>query len=66
MNQEDHDLIIEINADVKHIKKWTESHQKQDDERHVEQQKQNKSYNRIIWLGGGILLAFEILFKFFQ
>lgn len=63
MNQSDHDLLQQIANDVKHISSWTHNHEKVDEVRYKEQQSQNKVYNRVIWLGGGILLAVQVLFK---
>ena len=66
MNQNDHDLIIQIASDTKHMREWSITHEKKDDDRYAEQQNQNKAYNRVIWLGGGILIAIQALFKFIK
>ena len=62
----DHDLLQQIANDIEHIKRWTEKHEKLDDNRYLEQQNQNKSYNRIIWLGGGVLIAFQTIITFIK
>lgn len=66
MNQTDHDLLQQIASDTAYIKKWSEKHEKTDDERYKEQQNQNKMYNRIIWLGGGVLLTIQVLTRFIK
>ena len=66
MKKTDHDLLQQIANDIEHIKRWTEKHEKLDDNRYLEQQNQNKSYNRIIWLGGGVLIAFQTIITFIK
>lgn len=34
MNQEDHDLLINIANDCKHMKEWTSTHTRDDDKKH--------------------------------
>lgn len=62
----DHDLLQQIANDVKHILKWSQEHQQEDDVRYKEHQNEHKNYNRVLWLGGGIILAFQVLFKLFN
>lgn len=70
-SREDHDLIIEINADVKHILEWNKSHSLDDEIKHQENLKKfdkiNKTqefHQRIIWGGLGGLAVLEFLLKF--
>lgn len=62
----DHDLLQQIANDVKHIREWNSGHQKEDDERYKEHQSEHKNYNRVLWLGGGVLLAFQVILKLFH
>ena len=66
MSQNDHDLLIQIASDTKHTREWSVSHEKLDNERYLEQQKQNKSYNRVIWLGGGVLITVQAILTFIK
>lgn len=51
MNQEDHDLLIEIRSDTKHMKEWTIAHESNDNQRHIDNlTKFDKIDNKVLWL----------------
>ena len=62
----DHDLLQQIANDVKHIMNWTKDHKTEDDTRYKEHQSEHKNYNRVMWLGGGVVLTFQVLYMLFK
>jgi len=62
MNQEDHDLLLTIANDCKHMKEWCETHTKEDDQRHRDNlerfsqiEKNEKWQNKILYGALGII-----------
>jgi len=70
MNQVDHDLLITIANDCKHMKAWTESHTKEDNDRHesnlIKFEKINdndKWQNKILYGMIGVFIFVEFFVK---
>lgn len=70
MTTEDHDLLIEIRGDVKHMKEWSVNHTADDDRRHKDNSKKfDEVDNRILWLSRlawgliGVVVFVELLNK---
>ena len=62
VNQEDHDILINISSDVKHIIEWNKGHQTQDDDRHKENIFRITALERSKWqiIGGVSVMGFVI------
>lgn len=58
-SQEDHDLLIEINTNVKHLVKQMNDHISQDDEKHkdIENRVGNLEKDKAKILGGSFVLS---------
>lgn len=59
--QEDHDLLIEIRSDVKHIKQWTEAHEKSDNDRFNKILNDVEFHKKIIYGIGGIVFFIQVI-----
>ena len=66
MNQEDHDLLIEINSDIKHILKWTTDHDKKDNDRFEAVNKEIGFHKKIIYGGLGIVAFLQFVMQFLK
>lgn len=64
MTQEDHDLLIEIKSDVKHIREWTGVHDDKDDRRFAKVEKDLDFHRKIVYGGMGIVVFIEFIMKF--
>lgn len=51
----DHDILIEIKTDVKHIVEWSKTHDKNDNDRFLKLDKDNAWRDKIIYGGLGIV-----------
>ena len=52
------DMLVEVHTDMKHLVKWTETHQVEDDERHKDIKKEIAWHSRILY---GLLGAFALI-----
>lgn len=66
MNNEDHDVLIEIRSDVKHFKDWANRHDKIDTERFELANKRISWVEKIAYLGIGGLAMLNIFLNLFK
>lgn len=73
MNQEDHDTILTVASDVRHIVEWTKVHTKDDDNRHEDNLKKFEKIdanqnlnNRIVYGLIGVFVFLEFASKFIK
>lgn len=62
--QDDHDLLIEIRGDTKHIKAWTETHEKSDNERFNEIKADVEFHKKVIYGCLGVFIFIQFISKF--
>ena len=62
----DHDLLQQIANDVKHLVGWTKEHKQEDDARYNQLNGESKNVQRVLWLAGGVVLAFQVILKFIK
>ena len=60
------DKIIEMHSDVKHMVKWSEEHERKDDQRFNDVNKDIENGKKIVYGVGGGLAVLEILAKLFK
>ena len=63
MNNEDHDLLIEIKGDVKHIVEWSKSHDASDIKRFDSMDKRMKWAEKMLYGAVGVFVMVEFLTK---
>ena len=63
MNQEDHDLLLNIANDTRHMREWTKTHESHDDERFKRQGEKIDFLTKSIYLGIGGLIVAEFVLK---
>ena len=62
----DHDVLIEIKNDLKHVVSWIEAHEKKDDVRFTKIDKDIDFQKRITYAVLGIIFFVEFMFKFIK
>lgn len=72
-NNRDHDLLIEISADVKNLIEWMKEHKKQLDKHKEEDKiefeghsKQLRDLSRGYWIAIGAIFIIEFLLRYFK
>jgi len=66
MSSSDHDLLIGISGDVKHIREWTDVHDKKDDSRFAKVERDLEFHRKIVYGGIGIVVFVEFIMKFLK
>ncbi len=63
---EDHDLLINIASDVKHMVNWSRDHNILDEARYLENKKEIDFLRKIAYGGIGVFVVLEFLAKFIK
>lgn len=73
VSQTDHDVMIEIRSDVKHILEWNKSHKEDDDLKHSENlvkfdkiARNDDFQNKMIYGAMGVIAFVELIGKFIK
>ena len=65
-DQEFYDKMMEIHSDMKHIVRWSEDHDEQDDIRFDEASKKIDSNTRYVYMGLGGLMVIQAFLHFIK
>ena len=63
MNQEDHDLLIEINEGVKHLVEKLNHHIIEDKETFKLMGDKVNKHEKVLWLGMGVIVTLQVILK---
>ena len=63
MNQEDHDLLIEINEGVKHLVEKLNHHIIEDEKTFATLEYKVNKHDKVLWVGMGIVITLQVILK---
>lgn len=65
-NKDFYDKMMEVHSDMKHIRRWSEDHDEQDDIRFSETNKKVDFITRIAYMGLGGLAVIQVIIGFLK
>ena len=66
VNQEDHDLLIEINEGVKHLVDKFNTHIQDDKDTFKTIKDKVANHDKVLWISMGVLITLQVILKFLK